>query len=149
MGVWGPYNQVWVNGDPVGLISRDMMREFEQPYTSKLFTSTGGGHFHNHTLGIFQVDQVAQTKGIMLQEFTKDFNCQSIEDALINDIEKREKIISASRITPIYAVDIDIKLLDKLLPIIKDGRFIIQTCCDSEEDKAEIIKKVRQFSNYK
>lgn len=150
MNTWSPDRGIWVNGDPVGIISREQMLEFEKPFIERLFKSTGGGHFHNHTLGIYQVDQVARIDGIVVQEFTKDPNCPTLEDALLHDPLMREKIIQASLITPIFAYNTDPTLLDKLLPIMKEGRFIIET--NWEEyclDRSEVLKKVRKYSNFK
>ncbi len=125
MGFVMPAGGVWVNGDPVALISREMMREFEQPYTGRLFTSTGGGFFHNHTKGLYQVDQVADTPGIVLQHFNRDPNCPRVSDVLAGEAGPREDLLAASRRTPIYPDQIDYEELDNYRPWLDEGRFVL------------------------
>ena len=143
MGTWGPDKAVWVNGDPVGLISREMMREFEQPYTGRLFTSTGGGFFHNHTLGLYQADRVAETPGIHMQNFTKDANKRTVEDTLLEDPTARERIIAASLKTPILISGMNSTHLQALLPIVSKGRFILDLETDTETELTEIGRSIR------
>jgi len=155
-GVWGawlPDNAVFVNGDPVGLISREMMLEFEQPFTEKLFTQTGGGFFHNHTIGLYQVDQVAKTKGTLIQEFATDPKTPTSVDAILEGGCLCDKIIESSLNVPILIEDVKPEVLDILLPIIKNGRFIVELMHNEDTDiNTEIpaaIKKVRAASNIK
>ena len=133
MSVWLPKHAVWVNGDPVALISRDMMREFEQPYTGRLFSSTGGGFFHNHTKGLYQVDQVARTPGIILQHFNADPNCPRVADLLADDEGPRDAFVASSLTTPIYVDSIRPDELEAFLPYLPYGRFMLQIVCEPEE----------------
>ena len=133
MSVWLPEGAVWVNGDPVTMISRDFMKEFEQPYTGRLFTSRGGGFFHNHTKGLFQVDQVAQTPGIILQHFNADPNCPRFSEVLSEDPVRRETILQASQETPIYVDNVSVPELEAFLPYLPHGRFLLEVICDPDE----------------
>ena len=149
-GVWGtwlPGRGVFVNGDPVGLISREMMLEFEQPYTQKLFTRTGGGFFHNHTLGLYQVDQVAQTKGLLVQEFIEDPKLPKLPETMRDDPCLRETILAASLDAPIMIENISPGQLDEILPIAKNGRFILSVNCPEGENPDDAIRKVRSAGN--
>lgn len=155
-GVWGtwlPEKAVFVNGDPVGLVSREMMLEFEQPFTQKLFTQTGGGFFHNHTLGLYQVDQVARTKGTLIQEFITDPKQTPTVDVLLEGGPLCDKIIESSLQVPVMIEDIYPDQVDQLLPIINNGCFIIELALREENDpETEIvsaIKKIRSASNIK
>ena len=142
MSTWGPDRAVWVNGDPVGLISREMMREFEQPYTGRLFTSTGGGFFHNHTMGLYQVDQVASTPGIHMQNFTKDPNRPTVEEVLAEDKVERERIVDASLTTPIYIKGMAVESVLPILPILREGRFMLEVMCEKGSDVEEIVRMI-------
>ena len=133
MSVWLPKHAVWVNGDPVTLISRDMMTEFEQPYTGRLFTSTGGGFFHNHTKGLYQVDQVGRTPGIILQHFNADPNCPRVSDLLTDDEGPRDAFVASSLTTPIYVDLIRPDELEAFLPYLSHGRFMLHIVCAPEE----------------
>jgi hypothetical protein len=144
MDTWGPDRAVWVNGDPVGLISREMMLEFEQPYTGRLFTSTGGGLFHNHTLGLYQADQVAETPGIHMQNFTRDPNRPTVEQTLREDHAARDRILKASLSTPILISEMNPESLRSVLPIVRDGRFMLNVNCEEGDDPKEIVKSIRR-----
>lgn len=146
MGTWGPERAVWVNGDPVGLISRQMMGEFEQPYTGRLFTSTGRGFFHNHTLGLYQADRVAATPGIHMQNFARDLNRPTVEQTLLEDPAARDRILSASLQTPIHISSMTPETVRSVLPILKDGRFMLDIACEKNDDREVVAREIRQVS---
>ena len=137
-----------MNGDPVALISRELMREFEQPYTAQLFTSAGGGFFHNHTRGLYQVDQVAETEGILIEQFTRDPKCPTVAEILLNDPVQRDVILQTSMRTPIYLSSVHPHELEKTLPILKEGRFILDVAGHRDKhDLNGLLRKVREASN--
>ncbi len=140
MGFIMPPGGVWVNGDPVALISREMMVQFEQPYTGRLFTSTGGGFFHNHTKGLYQVDQVARTPGICLQHFNRDPNCPSVSDILAGPPEARDNLLAASRITPIYPDQGRYEELVSFRPWLSEGRFAMDNSCPGDKMDAVLAE---------
>ena len=140
MGFIMPPGAVWVNGDPVALISREMMLEFEQPTTGRLFTETGGGFFHNHTKGLYQVDQVARTPGICLQHFNRDPNCPRVSDVLTGDADARENLLSASRVTPIFPDQIEYTELDRYRPWLAEGRFALDLQCPVDQVAAVLAE---------
>ena len=144
---WLPDGGVFVNGDPVGLISREMMPEFEQPYTAKLFTACGGGFFHNHTIGLYQVDQVARTPGLLVQEFVVDPKVPNLPEVLLGGGPMAERILAASLDAPIKIESIAADTLDKLLPIVRQGRFILGCWAPEGTDPDEVARKVRAVSN--
>ena len=144
METWAPDRAVWVNGDPVGLISREMMLEFEQPYTGRLFTSTGGGMFHNHTLGLYQADQVAATPGIHMQNFSRDPNRPTVEQTLLQSSAARDRILRASLQTPILISGMTPESLRSVLPIVSDGRFMLNVGCGKNDDLDEIVRSIRR-----
>ena len=148
-GGWGcalPDRAVTVNGDPTGLISRAMHLEFDRPYTAKLFTSVGGGFFHHHAIGRHQVDLVAETRGMVVQEIIDDPTCAGTAEAMIHDGAMREKILQASLKVPIQIDYVPYGLLDALLPIVEEGRFILTVICESEDEAREAICTVRRVS---
>ena len=143
MGFVMPPGAVWVNGDPVALISREMMREFEQPYTGRLFTSSGGGFFHNHTKGLYQVDQVAETPGICLQHFNCDPNCPRVSDVLAGPAAARDNLLASARRTPIYCDQVHYTELDNYRPWLSEGRFALEISCPADQVDA-VIREFRQ-----
>ena len=137
---WLPGGAVWINGDPVTMISREMMVEFEQPYTGRLFTTANGGFFHNHTRGIYQVDQVAHTPGTILHHFNRDPNCPRVSEVMRDDPIMRRRILEASRLTPIYIDNVDRAELPDLMPFLPEGRFMLEVICAPEEANAVLAE---------
>lgn len=147
-GVWGawlPDGAVFVNGDPVGLINRDQAMQFDRPSNEKLFTRTGGGLFHNHTIGLHQVDCVSGYDGILLQWFVNDPHQPTLEEALLDDPAMRDRLLAASLECPI-AGRVNADRLDQVLDIVRHGRFILSVSCPSGTDPAPHIRSVRKVS---
>jgi len=149
-GVWGtwlPPRSVFVNGDPVGMISREMQQEFDAPYTGKLFSAVGGGFFHNHAIGMHQVDLLAKTPGTVIQQIGEDPNAVDPVWAVLHDPDAREMMLEASLTTPMYLNGVGPNEVDDILPILKHGRFYIGMVFWEGHDPAEMIGKVRKTSN--
>ena len=148
-GAWLPDRGVFVNGDPVGLISRETALEFEQPYTAKLFTNTGGGFFHNHTVGLYQADLVSSTPGTLVQYFVNDPKEPSGVEALVDMPDMREKLLAASLDAPIAIANVRVERLDEVLEVARHGRFILVLNPDPkspDHDIPQLIQKVRAVS---
>ncbi|MHC4983163.1 MAG: hypothetical protein ACYTF6_08355 [Planctomycetota bacterium] len=149
-GTWLPDGGLFVNGDPVGLISREMALEFEQPYTAKLFTNTGGGFFHNHTVGLYQADLVSSTPGTLMQFFVNDPKEPSTTAALLDMPKMREKLLAASLRSPIAVAGVPVDRLDEVLDVAAHGRFLLVIAAKPETPDrrvAELIRRVRAVSN--
>lgn len=151
VGVWGawlPDDAVFVNGDPVGLISREQAEKFDRPPTEKLFTNTGGGFFHNHTVGLYQVELVSSYRGILVQWFVDDPKQPSLAEALLDHPGLREKILAASLQCPV-AGRVPCERFDELLDITRRGRFILSVLCPETVRPETIMRKARAASNLK
>ncbi|MBM3130440.1 MAG: hypothetical protein FJ009_17660 [Chloroflexi bacterium] len=150
-GVWGTYlpnRTVFVNGDPVDLISRQLEPVFNRPYNEKLFEALGGGFFHHHAIGLHQVDQVALTKDLVIHELYDDPGVPSVAEVIINDKKMRDKILEASLKVPIMLDDFPFELLDPLLPFLAEGRFILRPRIQREDRDAfaNITHRIRKSS---
>ena len=151
-GAWLPDGGVFVNGDPVGLISREMALEFEQPYTARLFTNTGGGFFHNHSVGLYQADLVSSTPGTLVQFFVNDPKQPTGPQALLDIPDLREKLLAGSLKAPIGINGVPLDRLDELLDIARHGRFVLAMDADIKDpsrDFSDVIQKVRAVSKLK
>ena len=144
---WLPDRAVFINGDPVGMISHDMHAQFEKPYTERLFTATGGGFFHNHTMGLYQALNVAATRGLLVQEFICDPKHPNLPEVMLKDPKMRDEIIRASLLAPIMVENIHASQLDQLLPLFKKGRFILSVYCEQRGQESAIVRKVRSAGN--
>ena len=146
-GTWLPHRATFVNGDPVGMINRDMQPVFEGPYTEKLFTAVNGGFFHHHAIGLHQIDQVALTRGMLVQEVLPDPNQPHPVDVILGDEEKADQFVQASLKAPIMLHTIRPDSLDSLMSALSGGRFILVIDTEDAEIAATCIKKVRTKSN--
>jgi hypothetical protein len=145
-GLWElalPDNSVAVNGDPVDLISSDLQQCFDKPSCEKLFTVTGGGYFHHHALGIRHVVNLSYTKGMLIQQITDDPNVEFPAFTLIKDKDISDMTIDASLRTPILLFGNFLPYIDKLIPIMKKGCFILR---QTNKDAPEVLKKLRVAS---
>ena len=148
VGVWGawlPDDAVFVNGDPVGLINREQAEEFDRPSNEKLFTSTGGGFFHNHTIGLHQTDLVSEYQGILVQWFVNDPQQPSLASALLDHPELRDMIVASSLKCPVGG-SVPHERLDEVLDIATHGRFILSVSCPEDVAPESLIRKVRSAS---
>lgn len=149
VGVWGawlPDDAVFVNGDPVGLISREHAEVFDRPSNEKLFTNTGGGFFHNHTVGLYQVDLVSTYRGILVQWFVDDPKQPSLASALLDHPQLRDTILASSLQCPVGGW-VPHERLDELLDIAIHGRFILSVSCPEDVSPELLTRKVRHASN--
>jgi hypothetical protein len=147
-GAWSvvlPDDAVFVNGDPVDLISGEQQVEFELPYTEKLFTSRGGGFHHHHALGIRQVRNVSRIKGLLVQNIITDPGVPAPADLLVADERVRREVIEASMVAPIHLNGDFTHDLDRLLDVLTQGRFILRHHGDDDASGAvtEAVNKAR------
>ncbi|MCE9616065.1 MAG: hypothetical protein K8T26_17475 [Lentisphaerae bacterium] len=145
-GVWLPDDAVFVNGDPVGLIGRTQAETFDRPSTEKLFTQTGGGFYHNHTVGLHQADLVSSYRGALVQWYVDDPKQPSLASALLDHPKLRDTILAASLQCPI-AGWVPCDRLDELLNIVVEGRFMLTVACPEGTRPDPILQKVRSVSN--
>lgn len=122
---WLPRGSVFVNGDPVDMISREMQAEFDAPFTGRLFSELSGGFFHHHALGLYQVDRVAQTDGILVQEVLPDPGLSNPVETILNDPAVADRCVEASRYVPLMLKNVPNALLPELIAVFKGGRVIL------------------------
>jgi len=145
-----PEGAVFINGDPIDLISPDFAKVFDLPYSSKLFTNIGGGFYHHHSIGLYQVPVVSQIEGISVHHIENDYPATpDMTKVIIEDEKIREQVIKASFATPIYLDRIPYKYIDRFLPVLKEGRFIIAVVCEDPSDAKECINKIKNINNLK
>jgi hypothetical protein len=146
-GAWGvalPDNAVFVNGDPVDLISEELQQNFDKLSSERLFTNTGGGFFHHHALGIRQAISLSRTKGMLVQNIYTDPNVEVPIYAMIQDEKIRENVIEASWRTPIHINADFLPIIDEIIPIIKRGCFILRQ--DRIENAAVVLARLKRIS---
>jgi hypothetical protein len=144
--VWGvamPDKAVFVNGDPVDLISGELQQKLDKPSAERLFTNTGGGFFHHHALGIRQAVNLSYTRGMLVQNIYTDPNVDIPALAMIEDEDIRNHVIDASLRTPIHINTDFLPVIDDFIPTLKKGCFILRQ--DVVKDASEAFEKLQKI----
>lgn len=137
---------IFINGDPVDLISPEMGEQFNRPYIERLIEYTGSLYFHHHSIGIDRARAISSIKGLTVQEIQQDPNGPRIID-MIDD-----NLIAASLETPIDLHDLqrylDIKnksYVNDILQKLRQGRFILYFETDTLRECQELVKYIHKF----
>lgn len=123
-GVWGSVirdSMMFLNGDPVDLISPEMGKVFNSQSVEKLIRYGKNLYFHHHSIGHKRAEIVSNIKGLTVQEILQDPN-----GALLKDVIDKE-FIAASLKTPIR-FDVDLwehENYEEIIRKLLEGRFII------------------------
>ena len=123
-GSWGVvFNQdtLWLNGDPVDLISNPIAKNFFIPSIEKLIAEIGGILLHHHSIGYKKAPLISQIPNLPLQEIAQDPNGPLVLDHI------DETMIAASHQTPIKldANILEVDDIDGLMGRLAEGRFIL------------------------
>ncbi len=123
-GTWGVVferDTLWLNGDPVDLISNPLAKKFFIPSIEKLINEIGGILLHHHSIGYKKAPLLSQIPNLPLQEIAQDPNgprvLEHIDDAMI----------AASHQTPIKldANVLEAEAATDLMERLTEGRFIL------------------------
>lgn len=143
-----PDDTIWVNGDAIDLISSNHAEIFDIPFTSYLFESVGGGFFHHHSIGLHQISMVSHIKNMVIHHISNDFPAgPDPAKAIIENSDLAEEAIKASIKSPIMIDQFPSSLIYDLLPILKEGRFILNINCVDGDDARQCIEKVEKVNN--
>jgi hypothetical protein len=123
-GSWGTVfgmDTIWLNGDPVDLLSDKLGRRFFVPSIEKLVSEIGGILLHHHSIGYKKASMLSQIENLTLQEIAQDPNGPKVLD-FIDD-----EMIAASHRVPIKldANILEVDDLDLLMEKFSQGRFIL------------------------
>ena len=143
-GAWGiglpDTGMLFLNGDPVDLISIDMGETFNHPYVARLADHADALYFHHHSIGIDRAGSIGKIKGLTVQEVLQDPNGPRIEDCI------DEALIAASLKTPI---DLTVNLaefgdaLDDALARLRQGRFILHLQTKTLDECRKLIERIK------
>ena len=123
-GNWGTVfgkDTLWLNGDPVDLISDTLGRRFFVPSIEKLIAEIGGILLHHHSIGYKKAPMLSEIKNLAVQEIAQDPNGPKVLDFIDADM------IAASHRVPIKldANILEVDDLDPLMEKLAQGRFIL------------------------
>lgn len=123
-GIWGvglKKEGIFLNGDPVDLISEEMGRRFNNPFVEMLTSSDKAVYIHHHSIGHSRANMVNEIKGLAVQEILQDPNGPKLVDVINDDL------ISASLKVPIH-LDVDMshsENYESILEQLCSGQFIV------------------------
>ncbi len=142
-GAWGVARSaggmLFLNGDPVDLISVEMGERFNRPTVERIADYASGVYFHHHSIGIDRAVSIGAIGGLAVQEIIQDPNgpriCDRIDDALV----------AASLSVPIdLAPNVAAwDNVDELLDRMAAGRFILRVDAETIEEAREWVRKIR------
>jgi len=146
-GAWGvgipAPGMIFLNGDPVDLISNEQGEEFNTPYVERIIEYSGSLYFHHHSIGVSRASSVAKIKGLTVQQIHQDPNgpklCDYIDDNLIQASLK----VPIDLGTPL---NIQAKDFEATLEKLSHGRFIVRVQAPTRHEVKELIKKIRSYS---
>ena len=79
-----------------------------------------------------------------LEHFNRDPNCPTVCEVLSGDPVERENILAASRRTPIYVDQVSYDEWKTMLPVVAEGRFMLEVVC-SPEQAEEVLATSRGY----
>ena len=146
-GVWGVAlpepGMIFLNGDPIDLISEEMGEIFNRPYVEKIIASAGSLYLHHHSIGVSRAQKVSRIKGLTVQEIIQDPNGPRLVDYITDDL------ITASLETPIdfgvYGLNREVKDLDAILERLSEGRFIVRMIAETAPEAQRLVEKARSL----
>ena len=145
-GCWGVARpapgMLFLNGDPVDLVSVEMGERFNHPYVQRLARYAAGGvYFHHHSIGIDRATSVSTIDGLTVQEFIQDPNGPRIPDEIDDDL------VAASMRVPIdlHSNAAAWDRPEELLHRMSHGRFILRAETDTLEQARRWVEKIRGY----
>jgi hypothetical protein len=85
---------------------------------------------------------VARTPGIRLQHFNADPNCPRVANVLSGAGDGRERVLEASRTTPIFVDNVDYQELGAFRDALPEGRFSLDVVCPADRSR-EVLNEFR------
>lgn len=149
-GVWGVAlpepGMMFLNGDPVDLISPELGEKFNHPYIEKLADFAGNLYFHHHSIGVSRAEDIAHINGLTVQEIHQDPNGPRLIDSITDEL------IAASRYVPIdFKVDglnqVHSEWLN-LLSRLAEGRFIVRLRAETPSLASRAVEQARRYQNF-
>ena len=131
---------MFVNGDPIDLISEEMGDRFNNPSVEKLIGYAGSLYLHHHSVGISRASSVSRIKGLSVQEILQDPNGPELLECVDDDL------IDASLKAPI---ELGVNLshapdFDELLERLRQGRFIVHVHTETLNECRNLLDRIRK-----
>ena len=139
------------NGNPIDLISAEMVEQFDRTPMEKVTDYAGSAYFHHHSIGVRHAEIVRRMRGLTVQMMAQDPNGPLLTETV------DEKVVETSLKVPIVLRFLRAlhreKLIDfpsqwkSLLDRTTHGRFIFDLILDTPEECRYYVESVRKASN--
>ena len=145
---WWPDGIVFMNCDPVDLMSTELAEQFDRPYAGRVMQSApGGGAYHHHGNGSHQIDYVSRLPGLTLQQIVSDPSEPDLMLRMTEDSAFADTVIEASLRAPFHWKFPNGASLLESLDVLKRGRFIFDLTPASDLALCrELAQRVRAVS---
>jgi hypothetical protein len=129
-----------LNGDPLDLISGDMVRRFNNPSMEIVTRYAEASILHHHSIGISKSSVVNEIGGLSLQEISQDPNGPRIADSIDTTLIEDSLIHPLFLEFPIFNVA---GSLDELAEKLSRGRFIVHLYVRDPDETKTYVDKLR------
>jgi len=143
-GVHLPGKVIWMNGDPIDLISVEMGDRFNKPSVEKVSEYAESIFFHHHSIGYERIRSVSNIKGVVLQNIEQD----PVGPKLFDIIDKDLIEISHKQPIDFMANLADLSDPEKIIKKLSEGRFILHVNSGSLDEIKYIVNLVKKYSNF-
>ncbi len=135
---------IWMNGDPVDLISIEFGDRFNKPSLEKLADYSESLFFHHHSIGYNRANSISKIRGLRVQNIDQDPNGPNLFDVIDNSL------IEASLRVPIdlSANLADVSNIEQKLKLLCEGRFILHIEADTLDRCKDLVNLVKKYSGF-
>jgi len=149
-GAWGVAlptpGMIFLNGDPIDLVSEEMAQTFSHSYTEQIAAYAGALYFHHHSIGVERARGVSNIEGLTVQEILQDPNGPRLAESVDDDL------LEASLRTPIdltvFGLNRQTQDWRDLLARLAEGRFIVHLEADSAAEARALVSFAKGFAGY-
>ena len=143
LGVASGHQTILMNGDPLDLISDEMVLQFNNPALETVTHYAPSTYLHHHSIGIARVRAVSMVRNLTVQQLTQDPNGPRIADCI------SDELIDASLCTPIHLMLSANQIqgsyeafVEKLLR----GRFILDLWVSNFDEGRWFVRQARRIT---
>lgn len=130
-----------LNGDPLDLISEEMVLRFNNPSLERITDSAMAIVLHHHSVGISRAPPVSRVKSLDVQEIYQDNRGPRIAESISDDL------IAASLRTPLFIefpVSHITQPLEEWAARLVPGRFVVHLWCSSIDEAKRCVHVLRK-----
>ncbi len=138
-GRWIPQGVLLLE-DAADLISPRQYREFGQPYTQAMIDAAGGAYLHHHSLGKQQYTNMAELRGLYVEQISSDPGCVRP----VTEVEAIYNRISGTSV--VIDLECTPEEVYEHIEALKKGKVILSVHAESKAEAQRLVQFVRSHS---